>query len=166
MTLPWVRLDTSMPRNHKILAALPQKDGYRAAFVYCCSLAHSGEQGTAGFIPEEALPFVHARRQDAARLVELGLWEPVPGGWVIPDWAEFQPTTEQHVARSEKAKKASAARWAKARSNAPSNAPSNAQNREGSKARTDGRTDVDLSVVPPLTDTGFTNAHETTAASA
>jgi hypothetical protein len=48
MPLPWVRLDTSIPRNHKILALLQDKDGYRAFTVYICSMAYSGEQGTAG----------------------------------------------------------------------------------------------------------------------
>lgn len=115
MALPWVRLDTALPRNHKILGLLDAKDGYRTAFVYTCALAYSGEQGTAGFIPRSALPFIHARMVDVNRLVEarLLITEPQGGGWDIHDWAEFQPTTEEHERRSRRAREAAAARWSK-----------------------------------------------------
>jgi hypothetical protein len=104
-----------MPRNHKILGILEAKDGYRTAFVWTCSLAYSGEQGTAGFIPRSALPFIHARMVDIDRLVEARLLIPAAsgGGWDIHDWAEFQPTTEEHEKRSQRARDAAAVRWAK-----------------------------------------------------
>lgn len=115
MALPWVRLDTAMPRNHKILSLLEQKDGYRAAFAWACCLAYSGEQGTGGFIPRNALPFVHARPTEINKLVEARLLIPTDsgGGWDIHDWAEFQPTTEEHERRSKRARDAAATRWAK-----------------------------------------------------
>ena len=115
MALPWVRLDTGMPRNHKILSLLDQKDGFRAAFTYTCALAFSGEQGTGGFIPRSALPFIHARPAEINKLVEARLLDPHDqgGGWDIHDWAEFQPTTEEHAKRSQRAKDAAAIRWAK-----------------------------------------------------
>lgn len=114
MALPWVRLDTAMPRNHKILDVIEQKDGYRAAFVYLAALSYSGEQGTAGFIPRSALPFIHARAVDVTKLVAARLFvlSPDGGGWDIHDWAEFQPTTEEHLKRSNRARNAAAVRWA------------------------------------------------------
>lgn len=113
MALPWVRLDTAMPRNHKILDVIEQKDGYRAAFIYLAGLSYSGEQGTAGFIPRSALPFIHARKVDVDKLVAARLWisDASGGGWQIHDWAEFQPTTDEHLKRSERARHAAAIRW-------------------------------------------------------
>ena len=113
MALPWVRLDTAMPRNHKILDVIDSKDGYRTAFVYLAALSFSGEQGTAGFIPRSALPFIHARKVDVDKLVAVRLWstDPDGGGWEIHDWAEFQPTTDEHRKRSERAKHAASVRW-------------------------------------------------------
>jgi len=111
MALPWVRLDCAFPRNHKLLALLQEKDGYRAALVYLCSLSYSGEQGTAGFIPDLALPFIHGRKADGAALVKHDFWQPVPGGWLIHDWNEFQLAGTDAVARSEKARRAAEIRW-------------------------------------------------------
>jgi hypothetical protein len=111
MPLPWVRLDTSFPRNPKLLALVAEKDGYRAALVYVCMLAYSGEQGTDGFIPREALPFVHARHADVTRLVTHSFVYPQPGGWLIHGWAEFQESTEETKNRRIRAQAGAAARW-------------------------------------------------------
>jgi hypothetical protein len=109
--LPWVRLDTSFPRNPKLLALLAEKDGHRAALAYICMLAYSGEQGTDGFIPREALPFVHARYADVTRLVTVNLVYPQPGGWLIKSWSEFQESTTESQERSRRAQAAAQARW-------------------------------------------------------
>ena len=111
MPLPWVRLDTSFPRNHKLLAMLQDKDGYRAALVYLCSLSYSGEQGTAGFIPELAVSFIHGRKNEAVLLVKHGFWDPIPGGWMVHDWAGFQQAGEEAQARSRRARDAAYVRW-------------------------------------------------------
>lgn len=134
MGLPWVRLDCAFPRNPKLLALLGEKDGHRAALAYLCSLAYSGEQGTDGFVPREALPFIHARLSDAALLARYGLWVkagqsdggcdagvtpgvtgkpgyPQAHGWVIHGWAEFQESTPESQQRRKRAQAAAAARW-------------------------------------------------------
>ena len=111
--MQWVRLDTAFPRNHKILELIGGKDGHRAIVVYICGLSYAGEQGTDGFIPTSALPFLHARQVDARRLVDVNLWHAVDGGWMVNGWADFQPSTAETQARSVKARTAAAARWAK-----------------------------------------------------
>lgn len=113
MSKVWVRLDTALPRNHKILTLLESAKGRESGFVYCCSLAYCGEQGLDGFIPRNALPFIHAKPIDAKRLVEVGLWIEQPGGWIINGWLDHQPTDEKDQIRSERARKAAAARWGK-----------------------------------------------------
>jgi hypothetical protein len=112
MALPWVRLDTAFPRNPKLLALLAERDGHRAALAYICMLAYSGEQGTDGFIPREALPFVHARNGDVTRLVTANLVYPQPGGWLIHGWDEFQESNEETKRRRLRAQAGAAARWA------------------------------------------------------
>jgi hypothetical protein len=113
MGLPWIRLDTSMPDNPKLLGLLTEKEGHRAAFVWVCCMAYAGKHETAGFIPREAMARVNARSADMARLVHAGLLTHGAGGWDINSWAEFQLTDESAIARREKARKAAAARWSK-----------------------------------------------------
>src|SRR2546421_1399045 len=111
MPLPWVRLDTAFPYNPKLLAMLGEKEGHRAGLVYLCALGYSGAHGTDGFIPREALPFVHGRMADAERLVRHGFWIPRPGGWEINGWAEFQESSEETQLRRKRAQAAAETRW-------------------------------------------------------
>lgn len=147
--MQWVRLDTAFPRNHKVLALLDHRDGRALGFVYCCGLSYAGEQGTDGFIPRAALPFLHAKPAEAQRLVEVGLWHDDEGGWLINDWEEYQPTSDETAKRSSDARFAARVRWEKAR-NAKSNANGNAGRTSGSQS-TNERTDV-------LTDVSSTKA--------
>jgi hypothetical protein len=113
--LNWVRVDTNLHSNHKVLELLGERGGDHALCVYVFSLGHSAGHGTAGFIPQTALGLFHGRTKDADLLVAVGLWKSLPGGWEIHDWLEYQPTTEEALARSEKARKAAEVRWAKQR---------------------------------------------------
>lgn len=116
MALHWVRLDTEFPTNFKVMELVSEQH-FRALFVYVSSLAHSGKNETDGFIAETWLPMIHGTPKIARELVDVGLWMPVPGGWEIPDWADYQPTSEESRARSAKARKAAEARWAKRKGN-------------------------------------------------
>ena len=94
MGLQWVRLDAQFPSNPKVLELAARKK-WRAAFVYVTSLAYCGQHGTDGYIPANALPFIHATRSDAAELVDVALWHEAPGGWEINGWLEFQPSDDE-----------------------------------------------------------------------
>jgi hypothetical protein len=111
MPLPWVRLDTAFPYNPKLLAMVAEKDGHRAGLVYLCSLSYAGAHGTDGFIPCEALPFIHGRPADAARIVRNGFWHEQPGGWLIHDWDYFQESGEETQGRRQRAQDAARKRW-------------------------------------------------------
>jgi len=114
MPLPWVRLDTSMPDHPKILDLIDShKDGRAAAFVWVCGLAYSGKHGTDGFIPRGALSRCNGRANDAKLLVAAGLWKDEGVGWTIHGWDEYQESTEETKARSEKARNAAFIRWGK-----------------------------------------------------
>jgi hypothetical protein len=111
-----VRLDSTFPTHDKVLELVGRgAAGYRAGFVYACSLAHCGAHSTDGLITFAALPFIHGRKADAQLLVETYLWRPVPIGWQIPHWAERQQssadTAEIRRKQSAGARKANCVRW-------------------------------------------------------
>lgn len=111
MGLPWVRLDVAFASNPKLLAVTHEKDGYRAAYAWLCGLAYSGQHGTDGFVPVEALPYVHARKADADKLAAHMLWIEQPGGWLINGWEEFQQSSEEAQRRRKRAQAAAQKRW-------------------------------------------------------
>lgn len=111
MGLPWVRLDCAFPRNPKVLALLAEKGGRSAALVYLCGLAYSGEQGTDGFIPAEALSCIHGKQIDADLLARHQLWWPKAGGWQINGWDEKQESNAESQQRRKRAESLAAIRW-------------------------------------------------------
>lgn len=113
MGLPWIRLDTSMPDNPKVLGLCTEKEGHRAAFVWLCCMAYAGKHGTDGFIPREALPRLNARTQDAKLLVSHGFLDECAGGWNIHGWDEFQISSDEQKERKSRAQHAAAVRWSK-----------------------------------------------------
>lgn len=110
--LKWIRLETTMFENPKLLYLQEDKQ-YRTIVAYLQGMCYSGRHGLAGFVPKAALRVIGAINSDAARLVREGLWHPAPGGWEINGWEEYQLANDEALRRSEKAKKAAAARWAK-----------------------------------------------------
>jgi hypothetical protein len=110
--LKWIRLETSMFENPKLLYLQEDKQ-YRTIVTYLQGMCYSGRHGLAGFVPKAALRVIGGTMNDANRLVNEGLWYPAPGGWSINGWDEYQLSNDEALARSEKAKKAAAARWAK-----------------------------------------------------
>lgn len=114
MGLPWVRLDTQFPSNPKVLELVAAKK-FRALFAYLSSLAYCGVHETDGYLPDTALPFVHATRAEANVLVEAGFWDMQPGGWSVHDWDQKQFSSDEHRQRRERAVKAAQKRWANER---------------------------------------------------
>jgi len=117
----WVRLQTTIHHNPKVLNLLALPQGHRTVVAYMFSFAYAGANGCTGIIPKAALPLIQATPKDATRLVEAGLWEDdkASKGWKIHDWDVYQPTPE-YVERLSKAGKAGAsARWAKRTGTAP-----------------------------------------------
>lgn len=157
MGLPWVRLDSAIGQNPKIIALAVQGQ-WRAISVYMIALGWCGQQSTAGYIPATALPFIHATRREAKHLTEVGLWHPsdIGDGWIVNDWADYQPSTTYAQQASVKAKKGNCVRWHghacgcwKA---SPSDRPANP---------TDGRTDGLTTMARFRGDMTHPYAHET-----
>jgi hypothetical protein len=110
----WVALATNIPDNEKMFELHASND-YRAALVYCYSLAYCGRTMSDGFIPKAALGRIEGTSKIATRLVDVGLWKYAANGkgWVIPDWADYQVTSEQFEKRQNDGRKAAEARWSK-----------------------------------------------------
>ena len=114
MPLPWVRLDTAMPGNAKVLHLIEShKEGRAAAFVWVCSIAYAGEQGTDGFISRSALARCNGTALHARLLVEHQFWKDEGIGWTIHDFNEYQMSTDETRKRSERARNAAFKRWGK-----------------------------------------------------
>ena len=109
--LKWIRLETTLFENPKLLYLQEDKQ-YRTIVTYLQSMCYSGRHGLAGYIPKAALRVIGGTLNDASRLVREGLWNPAPGGWCINGWDEYQLSNDEALKRSDKAKKAAAARWA------------------------------------------------------
>jgi hypothetical protein len=110
VSLPWVRLDTQIATNPKILVLTEQKQ-YRALWMYTCALGYSGAHGTDGYIPAASLVFIHGTKRDAEALVSVGLWRPTTGGYDINDWADYQQSGQELSARRTRAQAAAMMRW-------------------------------------------------------
>lgn len=119
MGLPWIRLDTSMPDNPKILGLETAKDGHRAGFMWLKCMCYAGKHGTAGFVPREAITRLGGRISDMRLLVEHGFITESAGGWDINGWDEFQVADEEAKRRREKAQYAASVRWSKAGAKLP-----------------------------------------------
>jgi hypothetical protein len=91
--VPWVKLDDKFPDHHKVAVAGPL-----ASWLYVCGLAYCNRMLTDGFIPTgmvRRLADVDGAMRLAARLVAAGMWEPVEGGYLVHDYADYQPTRER-----------------------------------------------------------------------
>jgi hypothetical protein len=99
----WVRVDDQFFRHPKARSA--GKDG-RLLFV--TGLAYCTSNLTDGLIHRDALPLVAAeaevRTAVARRLVEVGLWEEVEGGFQVHDYLDYQPSAEKVRAEKSAAK--------------------------------------------------------------
>lgn len=108
--LPWIRLQTTMFEHPKVLN-LKEDKHWRAIVAHLEAMTYTGRHALAGYVPKTAVRLLHIQSSDVTKLVAEGLWSPAPGGWQINGWDEYQLADEEALARSEKAKKAAAARW-------------------------------------------------------
>jgi hypothetical protein len=92
VSLPWVRLDSSIASHDKTLSLLadPSPKRWQAMTSYLFALGWCGEHGTDGEISAVALPFVHGTKATAALLVKYGFWETTERGWKIRNYAQRQ----------------------------------------------------------------------------
>jgi hypothetical protein len=110
MPMPWARMDNNWQTNHKFVALAAERQ-YHAITVYWGGVAHCSAQGLGGFIPAAVLRIIWGTPRIAATLIEVGLWEPVDGGWQIHDWDEYQLSDTEVADRRKRARNAAMIRW-------------------------------------------------------
>lgn len=98
--MSWVKLDDGFPDHPKVLRAGPL-----AAWLWACGLAYCNRQPARdGFIPTEKVRVLYpvaAPMSLARKLVEVGLWEAVDGGYRVHDYHDYQPREDLRTKRAE-----------------------------------------------------------------
>lgn len=91
--MAWVRVESSVARNRKFLEAGPA-----ASWLWLCGLTYAQEGLTDGFIPFQALTMLGVRGAGGlkCKLVAVGLWDEVEGGWQIHDYLNHNRSAD-HV---------------------------------------------------------------------
>ena len=89
--MPWFRVDDDMSFHHKIVAA-----GNAAVGLWTRAGAWSSRYLTDGFIPDLMVDSLGTKAQ-ATKLVTVGLWTRVEGGFRFHQWSERQPFTKDSV---------------------------------------------------------------------
>lgn len=93
--------------------------------MWSCGLMYANRQDARdGFIPEPMLAMLYPFKKPktlAAKLVDVGLWEVVPGGYLIHGYHDWNPTKEQVEAERAKGRERAAASYQKRK---PKPAPS------------------------------------------
>lgn len=91
----WFKVDDNLATHPKVLKA-----GNAAMGLWVRAGSWSGQHLTDGFVAAEALPMIGTREQ-AERLVEVGLWDEVDGGFQFHQWEERQPSKASTEERRE-----------------------------------------------------------------
>lgn len=98
--MTWTKLDDSFYDCPKIVAG-----GNVVAGAFARSLSYCGKHNTDGHVPRVvALGLAEGRKRTIQKLLELRLWEENGSGYVIPDYLEFNPSSEKVEAERQAAR--------------------------------------------------------------
>lgn len=110
--MTWFKVDDNFATHQKTVAA-----GNTAIGLWVRAGSWSSANLTDGFIPTHMISILGGRRADARKLVEVGLWVEVDGGYLFHQWNEDgrQPTRSAiEQRRAEDRQRKAEARAAKA----------------------------------------------------
>lgn len=88
--MTWFKVDDQLAFHPKVLTA-----GNAAMGLWVRAGSWSGAHLTQGRLPLAMVQPLGGRTRDANKLVEVGLWEQVDGGYQFKDWGDYQPTKQQ-----------------------------------------------------------------------
>lgn len=115
--MPWVRIDENFPEHPKVVAA-----GEDAAWLFVCALGYCNRHLTDGVVPAGALRLLTGHKTPqrlAARLVDVGLFEPHEEGYLVHDFLDYQPSKASIEEERSKARQ----RMARNRQSSPEHSP-------------------------------------------
>lgn len=114
----WARIDDQFPDHPKVAAAGPL-----AGWLHVCAICYSSRMLTDGFIPKgqvRKLADIENVTEVVTALLTAGLWHESPGGYMVHDYLEYNPSAEEvRAQRAENAKRQ--AEWRERHKNRPSN---------------------------------------------
>jgi hypothetical protein len=128
--MTWFKVSDEFAFHPKVVAAGTSLSAWIRAASW------SAQQLTDGFIPDHMV-LAFGAKKDAARLVSVGLWDKVNGGYQFHDWADYQPLRAE--IEEKRAKKQEAGRLGGVRSG---------QSRRSSKDEASASPDGSRSVHP------------------
>lgn len=94
--MTWVRIDDAFPEHPKVLSL--GDDYERGVALHVRGLCYCARNLTDGHVPARMF------REDAeirSRLVEVGMWHEVEGGFVIHDYLDYNPSKAEALALAE-----------------------------------------------------------------
>ena len=86
--MPWFRLDDSFHSHPKVIAA-----GNEAVGLYVRCGTYAAQHLTDGFIAEH-VALLYGSRELTDALVRTKLWRRARGGWLMPDYLDYNPGRE------------------------------------------------------------------------
>jgi len=94
----WFKIDDQLFGHPKVLSIDPR---CRLAAIGLFTLAGSWSSAhlTDGVIPEQLVGSMQATRKQCESLVSAGLWDVHPQGYVFHDWADYNPTRAEVLAK-------------------------------------------------------------------
>jgi len=98
--MTWLKTDDRFPEHRKIRRL--SDPAYRLHHTALCACA---KDETDGLVTEDDIADMEhgARlRKHVPALVDRGLWEPVPGGWIIHDFLHYNPSHSKQNERRER----------------------------------------------------------------
>jgi hypothetical protein len=94
----WFKIDDQLFGHPKVLSIDPR---CRLAAIGLFTLAGSWSSAhlTDGVIPEQLVTSMQATRKQCESLVSAGLWDVHPQGYAFHDWADYNPTRAEVLAK-------------------------------------------------------------------
>lgn len=152
--MTWAKVDDHANEHRKQLAA-----GAEACWLWTCGLMYANRQTARdGFIPDGVLGMLYPFKSPgklAAKLIGVGLWHRVPGGYLIHEFTWWNQTREQRdaelAAGRERAAKSYAARNPKNPKSSPEEQPKTTSEESDALQNSSGSTPTPLPLPLPAT---------------
>ena len=107
--MPWFKVDDTLAFHMKTVKA-----GNAAMGMWVRAGSWSMQTLSDGYVPDEIASQLGTTQQ-AARLVDVGLWDKVPGGFSVHDFHDYNPSAadvrRKRAARSAAGRAGAAERW-------------------------------------------------------
>lgn len=148
--MSWAKIDDRANEHRKMLAA-----GAEACWLWTCGLMYANRQPARdGFIPDAVIGMLYPLKNPkrlAEKLVDVGLWEKVAGGYRIHEFTTWNPTKEQVEESKAKARERAAQSYERRKAQNGNFAPGSAPAEVSQKQDSAGSTSATATSAPTAT---------------